>query len=561
METRFQEYINYVCGGIRSRKQREAVADELLSHLEERYEQNRAIGQDEYIAQKLATEQMGDREKLRLKFAALYSFYTPDYMRTALNCFLFGLFFIFTRLNLFPLSDKILPFAGQMLILYAIFRLYGINKQTKAAAWVYAFYLLAENLHLFLMLYFAPNRMYVYVTGIAAVLLLTFVYSALLWGLDAACCTNTVYGDKAPHLLLCALALWWNSFFLCLLAVNGDPISAAEWSEIGIWTCIPLLITFLGFRRAKKILCHSEPEFTLENPPTKHSKQIFAAILCAFLLLPFGAMCGAALRTPPTVCYTTADTEESDETIQAARQHLLDLGLPTSVLNDLPDSEVLRYRTTQHMETETLYSKSVLSCEIYIFYITEQWVSNDESLSEGVRVLYAFNGFDNQKVHLRDGFYFQLAQEDFLGFAPNKLQTFHLILGEKDETTYRAQPFLSFPDTDTYANAYAGFDFAFPKGSTNRRAYFANSGIIQSPSLSKISYVRGEYYHQCFPLYIEYRNNEERAISRFSNRTFHAGIYSVTDIQQYDSFFDYQPAFYGIRGEWRFVEDTDSPAE
>ena len=118
MESRFQEYIDYVCGGIRSKRTRADVSDELLSHLEARYEQSRAVGQDEIIAQSLAIEQMGNREKLRQKFAALYRFYTPDYLRTALNCLLFGLIFIFTRLNLFPYADSILPFVGQMLILY-----------------------------------------------------------------------------------------------------------------------------------------------------------------------------------------------------------------------------------------------------------------------------------------------------------------------------------------------------------------------------------------------------------------------------------------------------------
>lgn len=109
MESRFQDYIDYVCSGIRSKRTRAEISDELLSHLAERYEQNRAVGQAEVDAQALAAEQMDDREKLRQKFAALYRFYTPDYLRTALNCLLFGLFFIFTRLNLFPFSDRILP--------------------------------------------------------------------------------------------------------------------------------------------------------------------------------------------------------------------------------------------------------------------------------------------------------------------------------------------------------------------------------------------------------------------------------------------------------------------
>lgn len=553
----FTEYIDYVCGGIRSKHARAEVADELLSHLEERYEQNRAVGQDEIIAQTLAAEQMGDREKLRQKFAALYRFYTPDYLRTALNCLLFGLLFIYTRLSLFPYADRILPFVGQMLILYAVYRLHGLNKPSKVAAGIYLAYLLADNLRLFLSLYFAPDRLYVYVVGVIAVLLLTAAYTALFWGLEEASLTNTVYGDKPPHLMLCALPLWWASFLLCVVAVNAEPISIAEWQEIGIQTFVPLCITYFGLRRTKRILCHSEPEFSLRHLPTKRGKRIFAAVLCVFLLLPFAAMCGAALRTPTTDPYSITDTEEAPEAVAAVRRQLLDLGLPAAVLNDLPDSEILQYRTAQHMEVRKAYPVSDLSCTVYIFYTVEQWTSDGTTLSEAIRVLYAFTGFDAQKVQLRDGFYFWFDSNDFLGYSPQELQTFQLILGERDGETYRAQPFLSYPDEDGYAGPCAGFDFAFPKHSENRRAYFANSAVIQLRDIAKITYICGEYYHQCFPLYIEHRNHKERAEARFTTRAFYSGFHSAVDIQQYDCSFDYQPAFYGIKGEWRFVEDSE----
>lgn len=556
MESRFQEYIDYVCSGIRSKRTRADVSDELLSHLEARYAQNRAVGQDEIIAQSLAIEQMGNREKLRQKFAALYRFYTPDYLRTALNCLLFGLFFIFTRLNLFPYAESILPFVGQMLILYALYRLHSINKPIKIAARIYLVYLLADNLRLFLSLYFTPNRLFVYVTGVIAVLLFTAAYTALFWGLDRACDTNFAYGDKPSLLILCALALWWASYLLCVCAVNGELMTAEDWGFFHAETILPLCITFFGFRRTKRILCHSEPEFSLQNPPTKRGKRIFVAVLCVFLLLPFAAMCGAALRTPTIEPYIVTDTEETAETVAAARQHLLDLGLPASVLNDLPDSEVLRYRSAQHMEVDEPYIRDKeIPCKVYIFFTTEQWTSDGETLSEAVRVLYAFDGFDAQKVHLRDGFYFGFDANEFLGYSPQKLQTFQLILSEKDGQICRAQPFLSYPRNDEYVGARAGFDFAFPKHSENRRAYFANSAVMQSNRSSKITYVNGEYYHQFFPLYLEHRNHKERAEARFSHRVFYSGFRSTVDIQQCDSYFDYQPAFYGIKGEWRFVED------
>lgn len=213
------------------------------------------------------------------------------------------------------------------------------------------------------------------------------------------------------------------------------------------------------------------------------------------------------------------------------------------------------------METENVYKESELTCTVYIFYTMEQWTSDGVHLSEAVRILYAINDFDAQKVHLRDGFYFWFDTDDFHGYSAQNGQTFHLILGEKDGNIYRAKPFLSYPSNNNYVGARAGFDFAFPKHSENRRAYFANSAVMQDYGSSKITSVSGEYYHQFFPLYIEHRNHKERAEARFSYRVFYSGLHSTVDIQQYDCSFDYQPAFYGVKGEWRFVENTEASEE
>ena len=58
----FEEYLQYICAGIRSHRKRAEIHDELLGHLEDTYERGLATGLSDDAAQADALAQMGDRE-------------------------------------------------------------------------------------------------------------------------------------------------------------------------------------------------------------------------------------------------------------------------------------------------------------------------------------------------------------------------------------------------------------------------------------------------------------------------------------------------------------------
>lgn len=563
----FEEFTDYVCKRIKSSRKKAEVKEELWSHLTDVYEQNLAIGMDTLHAQQDAVARMGDQEKLCREFAQLYSHSASDFMRSALNTLMLGLFFVGTRIMLFPYADKILPFCGQMLILYAIFRLYSINRQTKIAARLYPFYLLAGNIALFIRLYGTPYNWLVSAFALLAELIFTAFYIALFLGLNAACERCSAVDKKDPHLWLCIVSMLAYTYVSCLLALNTSVIAdTTEYTYTNFFSLLPIIITLLGLQRTKSILSRSDSEYNLDKSFGRHGRKLFAAALAACLLVPFMSMCFAATRTPETAVYQTTDTQESAEAAAAIRQQMLDLGLPASVLQDLPDSEVLCYRTARHMESRTPYmpTASPVSYQAYVFYL-EDFVPLDateqdtEHKNYAVRVLYCFSGFDGQAMHLRDGFYLQFDSDEFVYAMEAESQDFCLLLGERDGTVYRAQPFLTARDVEE--NRYTlltGFDFAFPKHTQNRRAYFASSGFVSKYGRSFLTGITANYYHQKFPLYIQYSNTARRAYAEMMLHA-HASYpaYAPIDRLQCNETIDYQPAFVGIDGEWIFTEPTE----
>lgn len=133
----FEEFTDYVCKKIMSTRKKAEVKEELWSHLMDIYEQNRATGMQHTDAQKNAVEHMGDRKTLQNSMAQLYSISPPDYMRSSLNFLIFGILFSHVHLNFFAGADQIFAFFGEMLVLYALFKLREVSSKIKTAFYIY----------------------------------------------------------------------------------------------------------------------------------------------------------------------------------------------------------------------------------------------------------------------------------------------------------------------------------------------------------------------------------------------------------------------------------------
>lgn len=528
MTSQFEAYLQYVCAGIRSHRKREEIHDELLAHLEDNYERARATGRTAEEAENDAIENMGDREVLRGKFMLLYKFSPPEYMRSTINCVIFGLMFIFLRLEITPLADRFLPLLGQILLLCALFRLHRYNKSLKIAAGIFLAYLLTKNIAWFITVYDMPQNLWRGCFSVAAAVFVNLFCCVLYVGIqnlcDKHCANNSV-------LYLCILPQCWVAYYTIALSWDSTPYPITELASYNFVILIGLIFPLVGLWRIKKALSCAEPEFPLEQPLNKTKRKLLAVCVVLCLLLPLASMVAAATRAPKTESYTVADTAysaDADET----RTHLRALGLPEDILRDLPDSEVLHYRTAQYMESELLYTfyGQVTEFTAYVFYLNglpEEDVT-DTYARKYLRVLVVGEGFDERAVRFRDGIYATYQDDTLFHDSTLANADFFLLLAEKDGSTVSAQPFSRWQDAHSNGPmSFTGYDFTFPHNAENRRMYFASTALLNGIS-DDYTFVNWslQYYRQVLPLNIVYRCNHERADDAYTN-IYHPWDYEV----------------------------------
>lgn len=514
MNAQFESYLQYVCAGIRSRQKREEIHDELLGHLEDTYECARATGRTAEEAEDDALEHMGDRNLLRHKLAQLYKFSPPEYMRTTVNCLIFGLFFVFCRVEVVPLFGKFMPLIGQMLLLCALFRLYKFNKPFKAAAGIFTAYLLTENLAWFITVYDTPQNVWRGCFAVAAAVFLNLFFCFVYVGMSDIC---DKYSTRTSWIGFCIVPQLFVAYLSVAFAWDSRPIAVEEYAGLNDeFLFYGLIFPLVSLWRAKQALSFDELQMSWEQPMKRGTQRLLAVCIVLCLTLPFGSMLAAATRAPQTESYTVSDTDRSAEADEA-RAHLRALGLPEEILQDLPDSEVLHYRTAQYMETELGYGDHRQSPALtaYIFYLSGLTPENSADVwQKYLRVLIVGEGFEESAVHFRDGIYATYGDDTLFRSQDFSQTDFFLLLAEKDGETVRAQPFSSWQDTrNNSVPLVTGYDFSFPHKAENRRMYFASTALLNgySGEDERIIFWTMQYYRQALPSNIVYRCNNERA--------------------------------------------------
>ena len=544
----FNDYIKSVCKGVKSERKKAEIQEELLSHLTETYEQNIAVGMDDMTAQENAIERMGNKEELKEQFAALYSVSPPDYMRSSINFLIFGILFTCFHLDFFAGAGQIQTFFGEMLVLYGLFKIREINKNLKKAFYIFPLLLLYENMSMFIREYFYPSDNIIEFLILSPIALYAIFYGFLFYGLSSACNSVKTENDKRPHLLFCYLNIM---LFFYMLPIAASDIDSGLF--LFLFLIFPFLIPLLGLRRVKLILGRKAPEFDLNYTLKKKDKRIYGILVVFFLILPIFIMTISATRKPETHIFNPVDTAEAAETVQEAREHMLELGFPQEYLDDLPDSEVLRYRTaTYFKESEYLNSGEIgENIKVFVFYFGTEYNEKSESyeLTGDIRTLYRIELPDDLKTNYKNGFYAQFYSQHFVRIYDEKYKTerygiLFTALSDKDGKTISSEPFKVYAPRVSYPNlGYEGAEYAFAERSTNRRAYFADTAKLRSYGIYQYASFEYEYFYKTIPLYTMYNHfSEEADISM--NGTF---LLSPEDFTRYhirvSDYFEYDPIY------------------
>ncbi len=547
----FEEFTDYVCKGILSARKKAEVKEELWSHLTDRYEQNLAIGMAHTDAQTDAVEHMGDRQLLQRRMAQLYSVSPSDYMRSSLNFLIFGILFSYVNLNFFVGANQVFTFLGEILTLYALFKLRGVHKRIQTALYIYPTALLLGVAANFCAYYWIDGTVAVSVFQVLSCILQAVFYGFLFAGLHTACKSVQTEGEKEPHLGFCCflmLSILGFGIAVITLQATGDDFSLLAYLLIG-----EILIILFGLRRAKLILMHREPEFPLEKSLQKQDKALYSVLVVFFLALPFLGMYLAAARQPEATVYAPADTTESVQTVQEARAHMLSLGFPADRLADLPDSEVLQYKNALCIVHDPYYEEEIRlqkddepQFEIYHFCFP---CAESPTETAYVRTIYCLTDLDAQKRHFRDGLYIQYDNRDFHtpGTADKSnaaAAPVFLVLSEYNGVTLRSAPLAMYSGAD-FPQDYTGAEFAFPKASVNRRVYYAQTQIWNHPDVNYSSCIFGYYLHKDWPMYPLFSNTVSAA-----EALFHSDWFSPSDptyaVDYVYSTMDFHPEYFGL---------------
>ena len=152
----FSGLLDFLCGGILSRREREAVRAELNDHLQEKYETLLRSGLDEEAAAAEAEASFGSRTELKAQLSALHPFAPRISLKKAMQLLISGFLLNSVYVELFSGIRYVFMFAGGIMMLTGLYCLAKANKPLRlafvfrlcgfgAAVANYAFYLFFEN--------------------------------------------------------------------------------------------------------------------------------------------------------------------------------------------------------------------------------------------------------------------------------------------------------------------------------------------------------------------------------------------------------------------------------
>ena len=305
-----------------------------------------------------------------------------------------------------------------------------------------------------------------------------------------------------------------------------------------------MIYTLCQLGRAKKILAYKEPEFDLTKTLKKSEKAIFIALSIILAVAPLVSTYIASRPKVETAVFSTTNSSVVDSEIEKARTNMLELGFPEEYLKDLPDSEVLEYGDATHLliqkpdeiKETTLANDKIVICisETFIFYYPNR----------EIRTMMRISLPDNSKAKYRNGVYHQYYYEDFVPMDADENREFFIALSDDNNETYSSAPLSEYTPRSQVDKFYiSGYEFAFERGSTNRRAYLAHSAQIKSNAHQWVA-TDAVFLWQEHPVGITGSSINDMALKEFDGvMTFgESGFEPINRFDLYNAF-DFEPEY------------------
>ncbi len=383
----FESAVNAICGDIRSDKERQETAEELLAHLEDVRDWHLACGASEEEASSRALEQLGDRLNLREQFARVHRFDPLSNMKGAIMVLEWGVVFSLLAINIDGLQQWT-HLLGSLLLLLSAYRLRRANKMLYRG-WVaqainFTLVTLQSGLQILFQL---PNGLITAFVA-AAGFLICFFWGSVFYGLDQLFKSHVQNAEKPPRLGFCGtvMVLFHVEMYVVLGFSTADGITSADIESplLVLALIVFVFFTVLQLKKVRVMLGAAEGDYGIEGN-TPRAKAVVAVALAVSLLFPFGCQLGYAFRSGETYRFVQHDLADSKLEIIATetREKLVsDFSFPKEVLNDLPDSEVLQYRFADDLrwsKTESVGTYGVLMpMTVYRFSLKKSYTYDEK---------------------------------------------------------------------------------------------------------------------------------------------------------------------------------------
>ena len=458
-------YINTASKGIKDRRIKCELKDELFSHLIEIYERNIALGLSDEDAQKDAVSHMGDSEAVAETFKKLYPVSSAEYFKDTGK--MFALYLIFAMFWMHRGFVALFALSGYLLS--SLDRIKNINK-TIHTAYIIAkvncllsslFVLVSHNIIIDNTITIAISIFLNLITVIGYI----FTISGLVRVRKALNEEKTYWGLGIASIFAIATSFAIVSMQLFIEENFGLMLLAAA---------ISLLPAGLMYTISAEDIDRLETGVPQGKKTTITRYLLFTSLGMAGVFLLFSS--NIFINYSP-VEYVINDTQSD---VNAIRNHLVELGLPKSVADELPESEILKYSNAieiQVNESDNTYSES--------YYTSYNFTLHKDDNSFIVRTLMVIENLEDFKE--RD------YTEFFIDYYRHETEDiFCKFLCDYDGVTKELLPIKYEPIED---NDRKDLHYVFPntRNAKNHRVYISMTVKLTPTTDTKNYFFRHKY--------------------------------------------------------------------
>ena len=472
-------YIDNVCKGIRDKKVKNELKDELLSHLLEIYERNIALGLSDEDAQKDAVAHMGDSEAVSKTFKQIYPISSAEYFRRSGWLLAYPLLLYFT----YGLRAVDTLYWITFCLFFSLYRIRKVNNLFRTAFITTIINGIVQTIFFVLQNFIHFEREFSLFVAIAYQIMIVVIYTLIILGLIQV--KKKLNEPKADF--------WLAYASIPALVLSNTLAIFSKFLGVTDWAFPALLIGFLiNFLPAAVIYTtvRDIDNLGLQIPHKMHTKKKVVITFLISFIITLGLCIYSVFVPYPPIDYSTDDLNTD---ITEIKNNLIELGLPQNIASELPESEILKYKTATKLDIyeederdnpfsdEDEATEDDLTESHYVSYLFT--LPETENEPYRVRILIAVDRFQEFDETL----YTELAL-DYSDIDSSDI--FCKMLCDTNNITKEIEPIHNDVVTyDDYQSLY--YIFTPTKNAENHRAYIAQT-VIPTVNDENI-WVRHEY--------------------------------------------------------------------